>query len=218
MQNMRTKTLLLAAALGAAGIASSYAQSVYSVNAVGYVNVSCIPQGFTMICNPLATTNNTYDVLFPNVPDGSTVLRWNNTAGGFEFNNYQNGWDFPTGEEGWVLNVGDGVFFQNAGSTPYVVTFVGEVVQGTNITTSLVGGGFTMVGSKVPQNGLIQSDLNYQPHDGDTVLKWDNSAGGYFFYNYSGGWDPDEPTLAPGESVFIQSVGANTWTRSFTIN
>ena len=48
---MRTKTLLLTAALSAAGIATSMAQ-VYSANAVGYVN-KLIPTGFSMIANPV---------------------------------------------------------------------------------------------------------------------------------------------------------------------
>src|SRR6266513_2058939 len=51
---MRTKTLLLAAVLSAAGVASSLAQ-VYSVNAVGYVNVT-LTAGLNLICNPLKVT------------------------------------------------------------------------------------------------------------------------------------------------------------------
>src|SRR2546427_2388226 len=51
---MRTKTLLLAAVLSAAGVASSLAQ-VYSVNAVGYVNVT-LTSGLNLICNPLKVT------------------------------------------------------------------------------------------------------------------------------------------------------------------
>ena len=47
---MRTKTLLLTAALAAAGVVSSMAQ-VYSVNSVGYVNLT-LPNGFSMIANP----------------------------------------------------------------------------------------------------------------------------------------------------------------------
>jgi hypothetical protein len=65
---------------------------------------------------------------------------------------------------------------------------------------------------------LIQTDLGYTPRNGDAVLKWNNDAGGYDFYNYDGAWDPMEPTLAPGEAAFIQSAAPNTWTRSFTIN
>src|ERR1700735_871929 len=50
---MRTKTLLLTAALVAAGVASSMAQSnVYSLNVVGYVNVTVSP-GYNLVTTPL---------------------------------------------------------------------------------------------------------------------------------------------------------------------
>ena len=61
---MRTKALLLGAAVGAIGLATSMAQ-VYSVNIVGYVNTT-IPTGFSIICNPLnATGGNTIGNVMP---------------------------------------------------------------------------------------------------------------------------------------------------------
>src|SRR5947207_10303632 len=57
--HMRTKTLLLTAALAAAGAASAMAQNVYSVNAVGYANVS-VPSGFSMIACPFEQTSGDY--------------------------------------------------------------------------------------------------------------------------------------------------------------
>jgi hypothetical protein len=67
---MRTKALLLAAAFAAAGVATSVAQ-VYSVNAVGYVNVT-LPPGFSLVSNPLnaGTGNNTVSKLFSNIQGG----------------------------------------------------------------------------------------------------------------------------------------------------
>src|SRR5688500_15579957 len=77
---MRTKTLLLTAALSAAGIATSMAQApVYSVNAVGYVNTPLVP-GYNLISNPLDNkTGNDIQNLFKNgiqggvFPLGSTI-------------------------------------------------------------------------------------------------------------------------------------------------
>ena len=51
------KALLFMAALGAAGIATSVAQS-FSVNAVGFVNQT-IPNNFSMIANPFKNATNT---------------------------------------------------------------------------------------------------------------------------------------------------------------
>src|SRR5688572_16560937 len=86
---MRTK-LLAAAAILAAGAATSMAQSnVYSLNVVGYVN-TVINGGstYTAVANPLNSTNNTLAGLFggPGVglPTGSTVQKWNTGAADFD--------------------------------------------------------------------------------------------------------------------------------------
>ena len=71
---MRTKTLLLSAAVLAAGLAASTAQSVFSVNAVGYVNKTLAP-GYNLIANPLNGTNNLLSTIIPTAPDGSAVIK-----------------------------------------------------------------------------------------------------------------------------------------------
>jgi len=48
--------MLLSALLGAIGSVSVMAQNVYSLNAVGYINVTAVP-GFTMIACPLIGAN-----------------------------------------------------------------------------------------------------------------------------------------------------------------
>src|SRR5688500_4600203 len=89
---MRTKTLLLTAALSAAGIATSMAQ-VYSVNAVGYVNTQLVP-GFSLVSNPLNnTTGNTIQNLFGNgiqgaIPNLLSVFHYNPTTDRFEIAGY----------------------------------------------------------------------------------------------------------------------------------
>src|SRR5262245_9396280 len=74
---MRTKTLLCAAAL-AAGVATSMAQSnVYSLNVVGYVNVTTLGGGnFNMMANPLNNTNNSLTNLFAVAQDGDSIFTW----------------------------------------------------------------------------------------------------------------------------------------------
>ncbi len=67
---MRTKTVILIAAVCAAGAATSMAQ-VFSVNAVGYVNKVIPAGGFAMVSNPLRAATNTIDALFANVPNVS---------------------------------------------------------------------------------------------------------------------------------------------------
>lgn len=73
---MRTKTLLLTAVLGVASIVAALAADpVYSVNAVGYVNVVLKP-GFTIVANPLNAGDNHLSKIFPaNMPSGTTIYR-----------------------------------------------------------------------------------------------------------------------------------------------
>src|SRR5690349_6980992 len=124
---MRTKALLLTAALAAAGVSTSVAQ-VYSVNAVGYVNVAA-PAGYSMISNPLNAVagNNTVAKLFapanvsPSLPFNSKVYIFDNSTGLFRTVTYSplsQAWS-PTGPTGAdsVIDPGNGVFFQNAGAS-----------------------------------------------------------------------------------------------------
>src|SRR3982751_6594621 len=82
---MRTIALLLAAAFAAAGVATSMAQ-VYSVNAVGYVNVNIDP-GFSMVSNPLNAADNSIQALFKNfqgtIPGGLKIFPLDPATGQF---------------------------------------------------------------------------------------------------------------------------------------
>jgi len=71
---MRTKTLLLSGVVAALTSASLMAQ-VYSLNAVGYINVT-IPPGFSIVANQLNTTNNNISPLLDSQinPDGVSGL------------------------------------------------------------------------------------------------------------------------------------------------
>src|SRR5438046_2589052 len=94
---MRTKTLVLTAVLSVAGAAASFAQAVYSVNAVGYVN-KVIPPGYSMIANPLnntAANGNTVAVLFPSVPNGTSIFQFDNDLGVYVRHSYLFGWNTP---------------------------------------------------------------------------------------------------------------------------
>src|SRR5688572_23815862 len=132
-QSMRTKTLLLTAAVLTAGLAASVAQSVYSVNAVGYVNKSLVA-GYTLISNPLNGTNNLLSTILPVVADGTFILKWNAASQTFsDPSQYYDGL-------GWLpdatLNPGEGAFINAPAAT--TVTFVGEVPQG-NLTNQISG-------------------------------------------------------------------------------
>src|SRR5688572_17861389 len=73
---MKTKTKFLTALVALAGGASLMAQ-VYSVNMVGYINLT-MPAGFSLVGNQLSTGGNTLSQVFPSVPAESQVLTFVN--------------------------------------------------------------------------------------------------------------------------------------------
>ena len=214
---MRTKTLLLTVALVAAGAASSMAQ-VYSQNAVGYVNVTLAP-GFNLIANPLQAPVNTLGALIPLAPDGAQFYKFTSGLGGgfatFTFDGLDNVWT-PNGNVS--LAPGEGGFLNNPTAGNVVVTFVGDVLQGT-LNTSLLQG-FSIASSKVPQSANVDT-LGLPPDDGDQLFKFVNPGPGYVTYTFDGldlVWTPSSPVINVGESFFINKTTPRTWTRIFSVN
>jgi len=208
---MRTKTLLLVAAVGAAGSLALNAQ-VYSVNAVGYVNVT-VPAGqLACLCVPLDPgAANTVADLLPGLPDGSVVYKFD-PASGFDINSLTFGmWSDPS----MTLVPGEGFFLLNGGTEDVTITFVGEVPQGT-LTIDLPAG-FSLVGSKVPQAGAVSTDLGLPVEDGDTVYTFD-PATGYVISSFTFGmWPGGEPEVDVAEGFWVSKVNPATWTREFSI-
>jgi hypothetical protein len=219
---MRTKALILTAAVGAMSVAASMAQ-VYSVNAVGYVNLS-VPAGkLAMIANQLSSGNTNVAQLIPIAPNGTTVYSLN-PNGTFRIGQFL---DLGPGLQFWddpdvPLTLGGGLFVSvPAGGSALNVTFVGEVPQGNLVNPIPVG--LSMKSSIVPQEGLVTAVLNYQPTGGDTIQQYDTQTGLFVtsqFLDLGPGlqfWD-NEPNIKVGESFYIQTGTAKNWTRTFTVN
>jgi hypothetical protein len=208
---MRTKTLLLTAALAVAGTLSSMAQ-VYSVNAVGYVNVN-VPPGFSMIANPLNASTNTITALFGAAPDGTVIYKFNPATGTYTSNLKDFGeWSIPND----TLVPGEGAFIRNNGTQPFTVTFVGEVMQGN--LTNAIPNGFSIKSSMVPQSGQLDTVLGFPAVDGDTIYRFNNTTGTYTSSVRDFGEWSTNPVPAVGESFFVFKNGAATWTRQFSVN
>jgi hypothetical protein len=199
---MRTKTLALSAVLGMLGTASLVAQqNVYSLNAVGYINVT-LPVGYSVITCPLICgvsagvspgtfVTNDLNVLFPasnSLYNGASVLTWNQGGVGFvTSDNYAAG-SWANGGNDISLPPGTAVFFGNGTGATLHATFVGTVPQGS-LTNTLVPG-YNLVGSMVPTSGdmtlnTIMNGGNANgfgpngPGPGDNLLFWIDGAGGY---------------------------------------
>jgi hypothetical protein len=217
---MRTKTILLTAALSAAGVATSMAQ-VFSVNAVGYVNKT-IPSGnkLALISNPLdaGTGNNTIANLFKGVPDGTQVYKYDGTTFVVAtFDSLENAF-LPASAASTEVKPGEGVFVRNTSATDLTVTFVGEVPQGT--LNNAYPKGLSIRSSQVPQQGTA-AELGFVGVDGDPIYQVDTATQGYFtstFDALENNWLPALKPLAVGEAFFLRAANGGTWTRTFSVN
>jgi len=232
---MRTKLLLGAATL-AAGIASSMAQStVYSVNVVGYYNVTVPSKGYAFVANQLtgASGDNTINTGFangfvsdPNGVNNTAMYFWNGS--GFTTYQYYSAADSGS-TAGWYdllgnpvtksVNQGFGAVIYNPGNSAITNTFVGQVVQGS--VTNTVSQGFNLY-SIVPPVSVDFNTVGFPANsDGagtsfDTMYKWNGSAyTTYSYYNAAdagvAGWydligNPVAITPKVGECFFINHV------------
>lgn len=209
---MRTKTLLLSAAVGAVGLLAADAQ-VYSVNSVGYINLA-LPSGFSMIANQLDNGNGNLVPDILTVPDGTTIFKYNESTGSYDLNTFLfGGWDDPQ----MTLSPGEGAFINNASGGVINLTFVGEVSQG-NLSNPLPAG-FSLKSSQVPQAGDLAADLAFPADDGDVVFTFSNASGAYETSTFLfGSWTPSAPAVEVGESFFVNKQVAGSWDRTFSVN
>lgn len=212
---MRTKTLFLTAVLGIAGAVTASAQ-VYSVNAVGYVNVA-MPKGFSMIANPLKAADNTIAKLIPTAPAGTTIYKFNAATGSYAtatFDDLDNAW---VPNPNLTLVPGEGAFINAAAA--FNNTFVGEVAQGS--LTNSMPAGFSIQSSQVPQEGRVDTVLRFPGISGAQIFQFDNAAGGYksaTFDDLDNAWLPAVPTPKVGEAFWVKLGAAANWVRDFNIN
>jgi hypothetical protein len=168
---MRTKTLALSTLLGALGSASSLVAqvNVYSINAVGYINVT-LPPGYSILTCPLVCTpDNTLNTLFPNPHVAGPAPLYNASVTTFSGGHFGSG-DGVSYSGGWNLggtiqiNPGQAVFFLNPNpvgtGANMTATFVGTVPQsGAYNMTNTLTPGYNLVGSIVPVTGSFISPI-----------------------------------------------------------
>jgi hypothetical protein len=232
---MRTKTLLLTAALAAAGAATAMAQStIYSVNAVGYANVN-IPSGFSTIACPFEQTSGDYSLntlLPPGNPSLQDASMYIFDSGHFlppMLYDETDGWDVGPNAALAKLSLGGGAFILSPRAL--TVTFVGQVKQsvggapldnnfssGFQIRSSVVPqegtlNGLQLFGNVVGGNDTLQDASIYHFNITTNPHRYDPPA----LYDATDKWDPDY-NLKIGEAFLLLSPRSGAISRVFTVN
>jgi len=223
---MRTKTLLLTAALGVASIATSMAQAVYSVNVVGYINLT-MRSGYNLVTAQLVTGTpaNNLNAVLPTVTEESQVLTF--TGGNYSSDIYLGGaWlNSTTGDPALTtVEPGKGFFFLNPGALA-TVTLVGEVKLGSSTVTMTPG--YSLVGSPIPQEVSLLPVNGFNPVEEMQYLTFNSAIQNYdtALINLGGAWlnsitgDPVDARPLVGQGFFILNPAAvnSLWTRIFVI-
>jgi hypothetical protein len=174
---MKRKSMLLMMALTVVtlGVPASRApaQQVYSLNVVGYYNLTLVP-GWNLVANQLIQTNFNANSVLPVGPvDGSLLYRFNPAS-----QNYYDAGTYIAGL-GWYPksgNLNDSVLEMLPGEgffiwapQQWIATFVGEVAQGS--LTNPLPANYSLKSSKTLQAGLLTTDLGFPPYPGDMVWR-----------------------------------------------
>jgi hypothetical protein len=221
---MRTKALLGLAAL-AVGLSTSVAQNVYSLNVVGYVNVTLTSGQMSLLSLPVAPVDGNFNItntiVLNDAQDGALIYKWAGT--GWDPNLYSwyagAGWSPNT-----VISNGQAFFLLPAAAG--TLTFVGQVPQGALSYT--IPPGLSTLANMVPVSTNFPGST--VGNDGDTIYLWNSVTHGWSstLWSYFGGtgWDNgggagnsvQGPVLNPADGVFYANSGAAiSFTQNFTV-
>lgn len=219
---MRTKTLLITAAIGAAAAVATNAQ-VYSVNTVGYINLD-VAGGFNLLANQLeqGEGENTVDALLSGAllgaeANNAAVYKYSAATGYQVATFYTEAGEYEWDGGDMTLSPGEGFWLNNT-ADPLTVTLVGQVPEGT--LTNPLTEGFNLVSSIVPQAGLVATDLGLPVANLDVVYTYTGTYGIATYYEEGGEseWDPAEPSVGVGQGFWVKKGAAADWVREFSVS
>ena len=105
-----------------------------------------IPAGkFALLANPLNLPVNSVAAVLPDVPNNTKIFKFSPTTGFTPYTKRATGW--APSVDGVLLPPGEGFFIKNAGTTDMTVTFVGEVLTGSQAISFPAG--YSLLGSKI---------------------------------------------------------------------
>ncbi|MGB0582145.1 MAG: hypothetical protein ACPGVU_20820 [Limisphaerales bacterium] len=162
----------------------------------------------------MVASDNSIQTLFAAAPDTTQVYKFDAGAGQFLAAAFKVGGIWINGTAN--LLPGEAAFVNNGTQTPFTITFVGNVNQGS-LTNSLVAG-FNLISSQVPQAGLLETDLNAPVSNGEQVYRFISGAYEPAYSKVAGIWLPSQPQIDVGEGFWISKIAGANWTRTFDVN
>jgi hypothetical protein len=213
------KRICFSLLLGLSILSSSpvLAQQSTNFSARGFVDVTVRAGQIALLAVPLILPTNTLTAVLAQAPAGTEVFKFDTTSQRFlEFAKQADGSWAGAGADSATLDVGEGFFVKNSQRTDFAISFDGLVPQGS--LTVQIPAGFSLLASKVPQAGRLETDLNLiaQPEAKAYLLR----NGSLLQYTRrAAGWTGlgGEPIVDVAEGFFFYSPKAITWTRSFSI-
>lgn len=162
-----------------------------------------IEKGYSMFSVPLVTALHDVASMFPSVPEGTQVFKYDETNAGYLTNTFSGGeWTDPT----MTLDVGEGGVLWNPGNL-----FNWRVEGAFNFDASpirySIHSGENFLSFQTASAGLLTQlmpELAFV--EGDTVMRMNPAKGDYDLYTFTGGsWDTP-PFVNLGESVYLNLV------------
>ncbi len=165
------------------------------------------PPGFSAIANQLHYLDNTVSVILPDVPDGTTLYKWDSANQNFVVNGWFAGaWQMPT----QTLAPGEGAFINLP--TPARLTFLGQ--KNVPQLPLVLEPGFNLVARQVPGPAVFTNIVGRTPAHGTAVYRYrpGNEIAPLDRENYdietfrNGVWHDQPPKANIGEALFITEL------------
>jgi len=155
--------------------------------------------GYVMIANQFIRGGNSMAEILPNVPEGTSLFKYNLAARSYSRNMFVAGaWADST----QTFGLGEGAFFYNSTAGYIDLALTGQIQL--NNPPRQFGSGTYLISVPYPRSGPLSQVLDFQPRDGDTIYTFDNTVGGYAIYSYAGGiWFDKDPFIEVAESFWF---------------
>jgi hypothetical protein len=154
---------------------------------------------------------NTLNNVFPGVPAGSQIIKWNKVGQVFQpAAVFSGGLWSPN----YTLDPGEGAFFYNPTASPLILNVSGNAHTPV-LPLTLPPVGCCIVSRQQPLVATYDDIVGLPPQPGDVVFRFVPAVASYLVYvfdEFGGGWmrdgNPDAPMANVGESFWICRGGA----------